>query len=762
MGVKPQDRAKPFGDWSLKPKRLDPHEPNLRIWYFVLFFAVFVLKLLVLLLLRDHPLIQPDAGLDTSAYVKLASQVLSGNVFLGPGLYFVSPLYIYFLSAILALTHSYLAARVVQIALGTGTVACIFVMARVWFGELAAWFAALLAALTGVFTFFEILIQQSSIDGFLTAAALCALTFALTETAPDLQTGPAAKNAGAAALKKDVGRTRPKVGNPTISVVSRIFGPATIAGLIFGLQTLNRPNVLIAAGAIVLALAATKRRRLAALMLAGIVAGMAPVAIRNLVVSHEFTFVSSHGGLNFYIGNGDRATGYYSPVPGITANIDGQQTDSVRVASRGLGHPATDAEASSYFYDLAFAHMRQQPGDAAALFLRKIYYTFQAAFVALPESLPFFKDEQPILRVLFVGPWLLIPLGLTGLILSWPGQSRRSRGEGAAMADAYLVWVTFVPAYAIAVAIFFVAERYRLPLLVALSVGAGGAIQMAADAVRARRTAAIAVLAAVFAPAAAAANWPLVRNDGRWIEGLRYAQLLLRHDRTPDADALIPRLTAIEPHPGATDYGYGAELMDLDRATEALPHLERAHTLDPKEPSIDFTLGRALLKAGRPHDALPHLKHGFDAGVPLPQGGIDYAAALRDVGAYSDAVAALRRIPAGDDPDAWLRAGRMAVEAKAPGVAEPFFRKALELRSDAAAHQQLGLDLLVLNRFDEAARELGEATKLDPRDADTLSRLAYCEIKLGRLDDARTHVMAALAIDPSDPLARQLAAALQH
>jgi hypothetical protein len=36
----------------------------------------------------------------------------------------------------------------------------------------------------------------------------------------------------------------------------------------------------------------------------------------------------------------------------------------------------------------------------------------------------------------------------------------------------------------------------------------------------------------------------------------------------------------------------------------------------------------------------------------------------------------------------------------------------------------LGLDLLVLRRYEEAARELGEAVRLNPRDADGLSRLA--------------------------------------
>jgi hypothetical protein len=34
--------------------------------------AVFLLKLIVVLQLKDHPLVQPDVGLDTSAYADLA------------------------------------------------------------------------------------------------------------------------------------------------------------------------------------------------------------------------------------------------------------------------------------------------------------------------------------------------------------------------------------------------------------------------------------------------------------------------------------------------------------------------------------------------------------------------------------------------------------------------------------------------------------------------------------------------------------------
>ena len=120
------------------------------------------------------------------------------------------------------------------------------------------------------------------------------------------------------------------------------------------------------------------------------------------------------------------------------------------------------------------------------------------------------------------------------------------------------------------------------------------------------------------------------------------------------------------------------------------------------------------------------------------------------------------KLPDDTDPEVWLRIGRLASEVKAPDAAEPFFAQAVRMRPDqASARQQYGLNLTVLNRFDDAARELREAVRLDPKDADSLAYLAYSEVKLGRIDDARVHVRAALAIKPDHPLANQLAAAIR-
>ena len=436
---------------------------------------MFVLKLVVLLQLKDHPGVSGcRAGHDR--YVDLARRVLGGDLGLGPALYHVSPLYIYFLAAILAVFHSFTALRVIQIVLGTASVGFIFFTARAWFGERAAWIAAVLAAFTGLFTFYEVLILQSSIDAFLTSAGLYALTRALADLPPE--------------------------GG---SHESRADANLASARLIWGVQTLNRPNVMIAAlGVALVMLIVTRRVRPAAVLVAGLLSGISPVAIRNIVVSHQWSLVSSHGGLNFYIGNSERATGFYQTVPGITPTIAGQEKDTprrgagARTSGRGCGgielllRPRTDDRGPSCRRPRA---LRAEAG-----------YAFHAQHVPLPHSYPFYACDTPTaLRFYAIGPWLLMPLGLAGLLFAAPAGRRRE----------YIIWASFVPAYAAAVAVFFVAERYRLPLMVPLCATSGAAIDMAIRAIRQRRARPLLMPLAI-AMLAAFSNWRINASDGRW------------------------------------------------------------------------------------------------------------------------------------------------------------------------------------------------------------------------------------------------------
>lgn len=648
----------------------------LRFTWWLFLGVVFLVKLSVVWQLKDHPLLHPDAGLDTTAYVNLARRVVAGDLALGPGLYFVSPLYIYFLAAGLWLFDSFTAVRVVQIALGTASVALIYLTARHWFGTRAAWVAAVLAAATGLLTFYESLILQASIDAFLTSLALWLLTAHGKGDRHHLSRDSAAINGASPRFRTLLG------------------------GVVFALATLNRPNMIFGAGAVLLTLVALRRWRPAAWLVAGLMIGFTPSLARNVAVAGEWSLVSSHGGLNLYIGNNERASGFYREVPGIRPLIEGQQEDTRRVASAALGREVTDVEASGYFRMKALEWMIGHPFAAMKLFAKKLYFTFQAQHVALPQSYPFFAYEMDTaLQFLVVGPWLLVPLGLLGLVAPkfFPEefplmQSGNSSGMN------FAVWVAFVPGYAVGVALFFVAERYRMPLFVPLAIGAGGFVDFAWRAIRARRVRALALPAAAALALAVAVNWPHPLNDGRWDDGLRTAQRLVITGNYDEADAWVERLERNAPRPGRAHHGVGLQLVLEDQPGRALRHLKRS------------------------------LELGFAAN---------------------------------DDVEMWLRLGRLSSRTESPASAEPFFRRAVQIKPDlASARQQYGLNLLLLDRIEDAKKELEESARLKPDDVDTLSHLAYCEIKLGHLDEARRHVRAALALKPDDELSRKLAAAV--
>ena len=696
-----------------------PRSTRTRLAWFLA--GVLGIKLAVVWQLKDHLLLQPATTMDTGSYVELARKVCAGDWGLGPGLYYVSPLYIYFLALIDGSSGSLTAVRVAQVLLGTMSVGFIFAAAREWFGERAGWIAALFAALTGLFSFYETVLLQASLDAVLTSAVLLSLTLAL------------------------------KRGVPRWYVIT---------GLVFGIQSLNRPNVLVAAAAIVTFLLLLRRVKPSLWVTVGLIAGLAPVAARNVVVSGDWSLLSSQGGLNFYIGNNAQATGWYRPVPGVAPTIEGQARDTRVVAEAALHRTLTDGEVSSYFAGLAWAWIRHNPTTWIRLFARKLYYVFNAQHTALPLSYPFYAyDARTLLRFLFVGPWLLAPLGLVGLTMGlWTVPAVR-RTE-------YLVWLAFVPAYVLAVAVFFVAERYRLPLLVPYAIGAGAAIDAVVGYLGARPVpmrslltvgAGVAVLFTVV-------NWPLriVDGDGRSEERVHMAENLALLGRVDEAEQWLALALPTNSNPGAAQYRVGVQLVNASRLAPAIAHLSASLEIAPGEPHAEFALGQALAAAGQIQEAIPHLQRAVDAG-DIDLAGYDLAVAFMETGDSAGAARALRAVTpsASAGVDVWLDLGRLAIKVEAPDVAERFFRHAAEMSADSAnARQAYGLALLVLHRYDDARRELAAATALDPKNADSPANLAYAELQLGRVADARTHVALALERDPAQALALQVQANL--
>lgn len=703
----------------------------------VLLTATIVLKGTVLGQLHDHPLLQPHGALDTSYYLDLARTLAAGGPrALGEPL-FVSPLYLYFLAAVFALGGGVLAAKVVQIGLGTAAVGLVYATARLWFGDRAALVAATLAMLTGLFTFYEVLILQAALDPFLVAVLLYAVSQAVAR-----------------------GRLR----------------WIAAAGAAGGLLGLNRPNALVYAGLLPLLLAvhvwrrgspgavaagggpegAPPRARAAGWAAAACLAGLVPVlalnGLVNYLASGEVLLVASHGGLNFYIGNHENATGTYVPVPGIDASIAGQARDALRVAETATGRRLSHAEVSRYFYGQAWAWIARHPTDALRLFGRKLLILLNAVNVPLNYSYAYYsRDEPTLLRWLLAGPWLLIPLGLVGLLRSSPGRERAG----------WWVWAAFVPVYALAVAAFFVSDRYRMPMLIPLSVTAGAAMVNLLEQARARRFGSLAPRLVAVAGLAAVAHWNLGLDDGRGGEQTRQALWLIEQGRYQDARRYVARIASAHSHPGVLHFRVGRALASAGRFDEAIEHLQAALVID-RQPAIHLELGQVLVTAQRSREAVAHLEAAMAAGYHREIAAPWLVRALVLSGERDRAAALLASLPDEVGRNRWESAvdlGTLALELGRAVEAERWLQLAvLQVPDRAEVQEHLGVARLLAGRPQEAVGPLELACRLDPRRASAQLNLAVAYAAVGRLSEAQVRAREAARLDPQEPRARALLA----
>ncbi len=682
--------------------------------------AALAVKLVVLLQLWNHPLLQPHGELDTAYYVALGRQVALEGVLAPTGAFFVSPLYVYFLAAVFAAGGSLLAAQLVQIGLGAAAVGLLFATARHWFGERAAVVAAGLAILTGFFTFSEVLILQSALDPFLVSCALYALTRTMAGGGP--------------------------------------WAFAT-AGASLGLLALNRPNALVfavaAAGAVFVSQGWRTRIKPATVLLVCLLAVLAANAARNYAVSGQALVIASHGGLNLYIGNHDRADGTYTPVPGITPSIAGQATDAIRVAESNTGRTLSPGEVSNYFAWRAIDWVTGHPADALRLSIRKLGILLNRVDVPLNYSYAFYaREPSSFLRVLAAGPWLVLPFGLVGLF--WPALRADSRG--------YWVWAMFVPVYGAAVVLFFVSDRYRMPLLVPLCATAGAALARFYDLARARHVVALLRPAGAVAMVALVVFADLGLDNGMGGEQTRKAVWLVEQGSFDEARRYVEQVSNGHRHPGVMRFRVGQALLDAGRHGEAAGLLAEAITIDGPQPAIRLALGEALVGSGRAAEAVEHLEAAYDGGHDINVAGPLLVRALVLAGRPDDAVRRLSIMPAsvaGASADVALDFGTLALERGAMADAFRWLQAAVERAPDRAeAHEKLGLAIFLQGDPQAALAHLERAIRLDPARASAHLNLAVLYAELGRFAESRSRAGEALRLDPAEPRAAQLLKAI--
>ena len=494
--------------------------------------------------------------LDARYYHDWALRIVGGDV-ATTGVFYGLPLYPYFLALCYLLAGpSAVVVAIVQTALGLATNAIVYALGRRLADETVGLVAAGIAAVYGPSLFYEPTFIPEAVGVPLYGAALWACCALLDRPSP---------------------------------------GRGALAGLLLGLAALTKAGVITFAVAFGLAL--LLRPRLAAggrpfaavgTMAAVFAALLGLVTLHNRVWGDDWVLLTSHAGLNFYIGNNPDADGTFRAPPGTGLGLQAQIADSRAVAEADAGRDLKPSEVSAYWAGRARAFIREHPGRFLALAARKLALAFDA------RELPDLQDYRQAARFnpFFRVPWptfgLLGPLVVAALGLAVPIRHR------------WCVWL-FVATYLSGLLTFFVNARYRLPLLPVAFVLAAVVLRDAWSLLRARRWSPLAAYAGVVLVGVVVTRLALVPIDPARDDANAASLRLEAHD-VEGARALYERALAANPDNAQASLGMGIVLERLGHGDEAAAYYARSIAADP-DPAAYNNLGVWYQRRGKLDEA---------------------------------------------------------------------------------------------------------------------------------------------------------------
>jgi len=444
--------------------------------------------------------------IDSAFYQAWASQIAHGG-FVGEGIFFMSPLYPYFLGLLYSIfgVNAGLA-LLVQGLLGAATVYLVYLWVDGRLGRRYAIIASGLAAVYAPFIFYDGALLTSSLIIFLSALIL---------------------------YIADRTVERPT----TLSLMS--------LGVVIGLSALARPLALLVVPVMWWMLFLKERTSSARrwfVMLAGTAIVLFAVGLRNLIVGNEFALTTSSAGMNFYVGNNPDATGLYWEAPFLTsAEPQFEDEDYRRVASEAVERELTTREAGDYWFRKALSGIIQNPGHYFNLVGAKQFYFWNRAEFANNVSIYLGRELSPILRYNPIGFWMLAPLGLAGLILFW-------RRKGLAESVLPIGWTL---AYFIGGVLFFVSSEYRLPVVLPLLLGASFFLVAFIDYLREKKTESalrLAIIPLILLPFMNFRTNFIASGENARMDWFNIANTLLKMDEAKASTTRFENALAVDPY----------------------------------------------------------------------------------------------------------------------------------------------------------------------------------------------------------------------
>jgi GNAT superfamily N-acetyltransferase len=414
--------------------------------------------------------------LDAAVYDRWAKALVWGGAPV-PTRLMQAPLYPWMLSIIYHIFGpSLTAVRLVQAVMGTASCAFTIVITRRLFRSSAAGIVAgAAAALYVPFIFYEGVLVPATLIVFLNLLAVLLLVPEGHDPGP-VRVLAAGIVLGLSAIAKPVALLLVPFAVLDFYFTNRVKGPPTKNDAREGKP--NVPMILKKSG----------------MLTAGIVLTLIPLTVRNYRIAGEFIPLTTGGGINFYIGNNERANGFYAVPSYRGTSIGGTPEEQQKLmnelaAAESGGEPSPGA-VSRFWMRRGIAYITANPGEWAALVWRKFLFFWNRYERANVESMRFHRRFGGVIGLPLITFGIIAPLGLLGIFTA------RHRWRE--------LWLLYggVIVYLAAAIIFYVLARYRLPVVPFLAPFAGisvtGLLKLLRDGHRAEPAVLAAALAILF------------------------------------------------------------------------------------------------------------------------------------------------------------------------------------------------------------------------------------------------------------------------
>jgi len=519
------------------------------------------LRLLYIYQSVDTPLLYALAA-DSKAYDSFARLLLDGAAARRDFL-FLNPLYPFFLVVIYALCgYSHLAVVLVQAAIDTASCMLLFFIGSAVFNKKTGIVAACIYGCYGTVIFYTGILLVPIVVIFLMLLSFAALILA-------------ERNA------------------------RHWFFFA--AGFLLGVASLGMPNILLVFFVLTLFLLLPVKKQISLRIKAGIffIAGFALVfsliTLRNSSIEGGFSPFSVLGGLNFYIGNNPQATGGFQLPAGISSSPIEQFKTAISYAEHATGRTLTPSQASRYWLMRGLEFIQGHPYDVIRLYLKKTAFFWRKEEIPINIDYSFCRTLIPLLRLPLFSFGLLAPLGILGTLLAL----RRRASLGLALV---------ILSYMISVLVFFINDRYRLPVVPFLILAASWCLCWMTDRLQqgAVKTIAVTVFFLLLLGCGINYNFQFFTAAPSPELHLNLGKAYIEMGNPEKALDAFQKAVSIDPKNAGAYHSLGTAYENKGELDAALQHYKKALSLQNDFVAAHFSLGRVYEKKGDMRQALKY------------------------------------------------------------------------------------------------------------------------------------------------------------